>query len=309
MMLPARTGRLARVCRGEALARPFARRERKVPGRSTSSGHGVVGAPGGVRPPRLASLEWLRAAANVCLVGPAGTGKSHLLIALRLAALLHGGRPRRRRHRGLADNSVGRLIVSVLRANLVIVDELGSLRRTTRWHPAAVPLRRRRVRAAIALDRVALAARAEGRFIPEHTTAVSLLDRLLHQATVVVTRRRERPHARGSAPGRRSPIGQLTTVPGWGLFVATSGTSMWPLTARSATASIGAGIGTRTPPCKVIAVVRLRQLPAHPHLRQAADGRWPMETGEPALPEALHGSGGVLLPRSRSRGFNAPEDP
>lgn len=30
----------------------------------------------------LASLEWIQAAENVCLVGPAGTGKSNLLIAL-----------------------------------------------------------------------------------------------------------------------------------------------------------------------------------------------------------------------------------
>ena len=30
----------------------------------------------------LASLEWIRAKENLCLVGPAGTGKSHLLVAL-----------------------------------------------------------------------------------------------------------------------------------------------------------------------------------------------------------------------------------
>ncbi len=35
----------------------------------------------------LASLEWIRAAENVCLIGPAGTGKSHLLVALGFAPL------------------------------------------------------------------------------------------------------------------------------------------------------------------------------------------------------------------------------
>src|SRR5205807_819816 len=30
----------------------------------------------------LASLEWIRARENLCLAGPAGTGKSHLLVAL-----------------------------------------------------------------------------------------------------------------------------------------------------------------------------------------------------------------------------------
>ena len=33
----------------------------------------------------LASLEWIRAAENVCMIGPAGTGKSHTLIALGIA--------------------------------------------------------------------------------------------------------------------------------------------------------------------------------------------------------------------------------
>ena len=35
----------------------------------------------------LASLEWIRGAENLCLVGPAGTGKSHLLVALGHAAV------------------------------------------------------------------------------------------------------------------------------------------------------------------------------------------------------------------------------
>src|SRR4051794_20646385 len=35
----------------------------------------------------LASLEWVRAAENVCLIGPAGTGRSHTLIALAIAAV------------------------------------------------------------------------------------------------------------------------------------------------------------------------------------------------------------------------------
>ena len=35
----------------------------------------------------LVSLEWIRGAENLCLVGPAGTGKSHLLVALGHAAV------------------------------------------------------------------------------------------------------------------------------------------------------------------------------------------------------------------------------
>ena len=38
----------------------------------------------------LASLEWIKAAENLCLVGPAGTGKSHLLVALGHEAVAAG---------------------------------------------------------------------------------------------------------------------------------------------------------------------------------------------------------------------------
>jgi DNA replication protein DnaC len=81
----------------------------------------------------LASLEWIGAHENLCLVGPAGTGKSHTLIALGVAAVQAGHRVRyftaadlvETLYRGLADNSVGRGIETLLRADLVIVDELG----------------------------------------------------------------------------------------------------------------------------------------------------------------------------------------
>jgi DNA replication protein DnaC len=81
----------------------------------------------------LASLEWIRAAENLCLVGPAGTGKSHLLVALGHAAVQAGHRVRystaaelvETLYQGLADNSVGRVIDRLLRHDLVIIDEVG----------------------------------------------------------------------------------------------------------------------------------------------------------------------------------------
>jgi len=42
----------------------------------------------------LASLEWIAARENLCLVGPAGTGKSHLLVALGHHAVAAGRRVR-----------------------------------------------------------------------------------------------------------------------------------------------------------------------------------------------------------------------
>ena len=76
----------------------------------------------------LTSLEWITAAENLCLVGPAGTGKSHLLVALGVAAVHAGHRVRyftaaelvETLYRGLADNSVGRVIDTLLRNQLII---------------------------------------------------------------------------------------------------------------------------------------------------------------------------------------------
>jgi DNA replication protein DnaC len=81
----------------------------------------------------LASLEWIRAAENYCAVGPAGTGKSHSLVAFGVAAVAAGHKVRyftaaelvETLYRGLADNSVGRVIETILRAGLVIIDEVG----------------------------------------------------------------------------------------------------------------------------------------------------------------------------------------
>ena len=143
----------------------------------------------------LASLEWIRAAENLCLVGPAGTGKSHLLLALGHAAVAEGLRVRyfaaadlvEALYRGLADNSVAKIIDQLLRADLVILDELG-------FAPldlVGTQLLFRFVAAAYERRSLGIASHwpfdAWGRFLPEHTTAASMLDRLLHHAVVVVT--------------------------------------------------------------------------------------------------------------------------
>ena len=53
----------------------------------------------------LASLEWVRARENLLLVGPAGTGKSHVLIGVGMRAVEHGLRVR---YATAADLIVGR---------------------------------------------------------------------------------------------------------------------------------------------------------------------------------------------------------
>ena len=143
----------------------------------------------------LASLEWIRAAENVCLIGPAGTGKSHTLIALGIAAVEAGHRVRyftaaelvETLYRGLADNSVGKVIENLLRNELVIVDELGF----APLDDTGAQLLFRFVAAAYERRSLGIASHwpfeSWGRFLPEHTTAVSMLDRLLHHCHTVVT--------------------------------------------------------------------------------------------------------------------------
>jgi len=131
----------------------------------------------------LASLEWIRAAENACLIGPAGTGKSHMLVALGVAAVDAGRRVRyftaadlvETLYRALADNSVGRVIETQLRNDLIICDELG-------FAPLDDTGAQLPFRFAAAYERRFLGIGSHwpfeswGRFLPEHTTAVSLLD-------------------------------------------------------------------------------------------------------------------------------------
>jgi DNA replication protein DnaC len=143
----------------------------------------------------LAALELVPKAENLCLVGPAGTGKSHLLVALGHAAVAAGHKVRyltatdlvEQLYRGVADNSVGRVIDTLLRNDLIIVDEVGFVP----LDDTGTQLLFRFV--AAAYERRALGVASHwpfeqwGRFLPEHVTATSLLDRLLHHASVVVT--------------------------------------------------------------------------------------------------------------------------
>jgi DNA replication protein DnaC len=143
----------------------------------------------------LAGLEWIRARENTLLIGPAGTGKSHLLIALGHAAVEAGHRVRyfaaadlvETLYRGLADNSVGRVIDGLLRADLILLDELGF----APLDATGGQLLFRFVAATYERRSLGIASHSPfnewGRFLPDETTAVSLVDRLLHHAVVVVT--------------------------------------------------------------------------------------------------------------------------
>ena len=161
----------------------------------------------------LIGLEWVRAHANLALVGPPGTGKSHTLIGLGIAAVHAGHKVRyftaadlvEALYRGLADNTVGKTIDTLLRADLIIVDEVGF----APLDDTGTQLLFRLVAGAYERRSLAVASHWPfeqwGRFLPEHTTAAGILDRLLHHATVVLTdgesyRMRQARHERGERP-------------------------------------------------------------------------------------------------------------
>jgi DNA replication protein DnaC len=163
----------------------------------------------------LCSLEWIGKAENITFIGPAGTGKSHALIALGHAAVEAGRRVRyftaaelvENLYRGLADNSVGKLIETVLRSDLIIVDELGF----APLDSTGSQLLFRFVAAAYERRSLAIASHWPfeewGRFLPDHSTAVSLLDRLLHHNNIVATdgesyRMREARNRSGGRPSK-----------------------------------------------------------------------------------------------------------
>lgn len=173
----------------------------------------------------LCGLEWVRARENLCLVGPAGTGKSHLLVGLGYAAAVAGHRVRyfaaadlvETLYRGLADNSVGRVIDGILRADLVLLDELGF----APLDPTGGQLLFRFVSSAYERHSLGVASHWPfndwGHFLPDQTTAVALIDRLLHHSVVVATAgesfRMLEARARSSAARPVTPVKPPSELP------------------------------------------------------------------------------------------------
>ena len=143
----------------------------------------------------LVTLEWIGRAENLCLVGPAGTGKTHLLIALGHAAVNAGSKVRyftaidliEHLYRATADNTVGKTIEQLCRNDLIIIDEIGF---APLDHTGAQLLFRM---IAAAYERRSLAIGSHspfeqwGRFLPDQASGTSLLDRLCHHAHIITT--------------------------------------------------------------------------------------------------------------------------
>ena len=165
----------------------------------------------------LASPEWIRAAENEYMIGPAGTGKSHILVAVGIA----GSRP-----------ATGSATLPPLNWSRPATAAWP----TTPWANSSTPccattscaLTSSASRcwttpvpnccsgssppptntARSASGRTGRSSPRDGRFLPEHATAVSTLDGLLHHCDTVVTDgdscRMKQARAKGGIPTKMS---------------------------------------------------------------------------------------------------------
>ena len=142
----------------------------------------------------LRTLEWIGRAENLCICGPSGTGKSHLVEALGHLAIdagktvawhtLESLAQLLRRHR--ADDSVAKAIAKLIRADLVVIDDVGLLPVA----PDAAEALFRLVDAAYERRSIALTSNIHPAGFDElmpKGLAAATVDRLLHHAHVLVS--------------------------------------------------------------------------------------------------------------------------
>lgn len=142
----------------------------------------------------LRTLEWIGEHENLVVCGPSGTGKSHLLEALGHTAVDAGAHVSWfsleslgalfRRHR--ADDTTGRALRKIMRADLICIDDIGLLPVSTETAEALYRL----VDAAYERRAIALSSNLHPAGFDElmpKTIANATVDRLLHHAHIVMT--------------------------------------------------------------------------------------------------------------------------
>lgn len=160
----------------------------------------------------LRTLEWIDRHENLVVCGPSGTGKSHFLEALAHAAIDAGHHVLWfsleqlgaivRRHR--ADDTITRAIKRIMRAELIVVDDIGLLPVATETAEALY----RVIDSAYERRAVALSSNLHPAGFDElmpKTIANATVDRLLHHAHVVLTagdsiRLTQATHGKGVTP-------------------------------------------------------------------------------------------------------------
>jgi DNA replication protein DnaC len=164
----------------------------------------------------LAQLAWIAEQANVCFLGPPGTGKSHLAIALGIKACHAGYRV----HFATAQEWVARLEAAQERNSLeaelrrleryqvLVVDEVGYLpleRQAANLLFALVARRYERGSIVITSNR---GFEQWGEILGDAMVAAALIDRLVHHATMIALKGKSyrlRERGTGVLPARALP--------------------------------------------------------------------------------------------------------
>ncbi len=142
----------------------------------------------------LRTLEWIDRAEVVVVCGPSGTGKSHFIEALGHLAIDNGKTVAWRTletlaqllHRHRADDSINKAISKLIRAELILVDDVGLLPVSTDAAEALF----RVVDAAYEKRSLAISSNIHPSGFDElmpKTLATATVDRLMHHAHIIIT--------------------------------------------------------------------------------------------------------------------------
>ncbi len=164
----------------------------------------------------LAQLAWVEERANVCFLGPPGTGKSHLAIALSIKACQEGFRVAfataqqwvTRLEAAQERNSLDEELRRLERYHVLVVDEVGYLpleRQAANLLFALVSRRYERGSIVVTSNR---SFEQWGEILGDAMVAAALIDRLVHHATMVTLKGKSyrlRERGAGIVPAAQAP--------------------------------------------------------------------------------------------------------